>query len=109
MPMHMDENAISQAEGEAKTLRRTNRRVGFCAASSLVSSAVWKSNPAFAGESSTNLRLRKNITARIPAGIQKQYCQGKNLKMNGENENANKRPLWIMMPKIPANEPRSLM
>src|SRR3954471_5372711 len=107
--MHIEENAINHAEGDANTLRSTKPRVGFCSASSFVSSPVWNSKPALAGESSTNLRLRKNITARIPAGIQKQYCQGRNFRMNGEKENAKSRPLWIMMPKIPANEPRSLM
>jgi hypothetical protein len=61
-----------------------------------------------AGESSTNFRLKKNITVKIAAGIQKHHCQGRYFRMKGEKENANRRPLWIMMPKIPANEPRSL-
>jgi hypothetical protein len=43
MPMHIEDKAISHAEGEANTLRSTKPRVGFCAASSFVSSAVWKS------------------------------------------------------------------
>src|SRR5436309_15309137 len=105
--MHIDENAISQAAREANTLRRTKPSVGFCAASSCVSSAVLKSKPASAGELATNARLAKNITNKIAAGIQKQYFQSRNVNMNGEKKKANVRPLWIMMPKIPANEPRS--
>jgi hypothetical protein len=44
--MHIDEKAMSQAAREANTLRSTKPSVAFCAASSLVSSAVWKSKPA---------------------------------------------------------------
>src|SRR6476659_8225399 len=107
MPMHIEENAISHADGEANTFLSTKPSVVFCAASSAVSSAVWNSKPALAGESSTNFQLKKNIAARIAAGIQKHHCQGRNLMMNGEAAKANSRPLWIMMPKMPANLPRS--
>ncbi len=77
MPMHIDENAISHAAGEANTLRSTKPSVAFCAASSLLSSAVWYSKPASAGAFSTYFLFMKNMKTRIADGIQKQYCHGR--------------------------------
>src|SRR5438309_4919883 len=100
MPMHIDENAISHADGEANTFLSTKPRVAFCEASSTVSSAVWSSKPALAGESSTSFQLKKNITASIAAYTHKHHSNGRWRRLNGAAAYANGRPLWIMIPKL---------
>ena len=49
------------------------------------------------------------MTTSTAAGMKKAYCQGKNFSVSGSRVKARVRPPWIMMPKMPANWPRSLM